>query len=600
MDNPFIRNESPLLSQKSNWPYTVYIFFLIIQIGLWIYQRGVIENTLQSSEYNLLVTIVHSCIAGSMVLYFLSRLKQYTNSSDRTFFIALWSVGMLVVISRWIINVDDSNLSGIQYFLTRSLLNFHLLLLGLIEFSRLNKYLAAFKFGPGRILILSFLVLILFGTFLLLLPAATHNELSFIDALFTSTSAVCVTGLIVVDTATAFTPFGQWIIIILIQLGGLGMMTLTSFFGFFFQGNFSYSSQIYIKDFVNSDQLSDLFKVVSKILFFTFLIEATGALIIYFSLPSDFLGSTSDRWFFAIFHSISAFCNAGFSTMTSGLYEFPVRYNYTLQLVIVFLIIIGGIGFTVIMHLYNALKQYIKRIRTPKRKRSVKLNQTYKFNLNTTIVIRTTLIILVISTILMFVLEYNYTLREHDGFGKFVGALFEAVTPRTAGFNSVDVTQMSFAAIILTILLMWIGASPGSTGGGIKTSTFALAVLNIISLAKGQDRVEFRNRHISTQSIKRAFAVISLSLVFIGISIFIVSFTDPDLGFLQLSFEAFSAFSTVGLSLGITGSLSPAGKIVMVLCMFIGRVGAITVLISIFRKVSSQKYQYPQEEILIS
>jgi trk system potassium uptake protein TrkH len=598
--NPLVRNENPLISQKSNWPYAVYILFLLIQIGLWIYKRGALESTLLHNEYNLVVTIVHTCIVAAMSLYFLSRLKQYTNSSDRIFFIALWGLGALVVASRWVIGPDSVNSSNLQFFLTRSLLNIHLLLLGLIELSRLNKHLASFKFGPGRIIVLSFLVLILFGTFLLLLPAATYQEFNFIDALFTSTSAVCVTGLIVVDTATAFTPFGKWVILILIQLGGIGIMTLTSFFAFFFKGNFSYSSQIYIKDFVNSDQLSDLFKVVSKILFFTFLIEGIGALIIYFSLPSDFLETGADKWFFSIFHSISAFCNAGFSTLTYGLYELPIRFNYTLQLVVAFLVIIGGIGFTVIIHLYNALKAYIKKLFTPKKDRNGHQLQNYRFNLNTILVLRTTLLLLIIGTILMYALEYKYTLAEHDGFGKLVAAFFEAVTPRTAGFNSVDITQMSFAAIMLTILLMWIGASPGSTGGGIKTSTFALAFLNILSLAKGKDRVEFRKRHITGLSIKRAFAVISLSLIFIGFSIFILSFTDSELGFVQICFETFSAFSTVGLSMGITGSLSDTGKIVMILCMFIGRVGAITLLISIFRKVSSQKYQYPQEEILIS
>ncbi len=587
-------------NQASTWPYLLYIFFLSLQIISWVYQRGVLVDDIGNDTYYLLSTIIHTALIASMALYFLSRLNQFRNRRDRLYFTLLWAWGLVIVIARWWIGHDVDSQSNLQLFITTSMLHLHLLILGLVEFARLNKYLSSFKFGPGRILILSFVVLILIGTFLLILPASTVGGIHFIDALFTSTSAVCVTGLIVLDTASAFTPFGKSVIMILFQIGGIGMMTFTSFFGFFFKGNFSYSSQIYIKDFVNSDQLSDLFQVIFKILFFTIFIEAIGAIIIFISLPSEFLNSIGERWFFSVFHSISAFCNAGFSTLEYGLYELPVRFNYTIQLVVVALIILGGIGFTVMLHLYDALKVYLKKIRNFIDKKESKSQLPYKFNLNTLIVIRTTVILIIIGTILMYILEYNYTLTEHKGIGKFVNALFEAVTPRTAGFNSVDLNQMSFAAIMLTILLMWIGASPGSTGGGIKTTTFALAFLNILSLAKGKDRVEFNKRHIPAQSIRRAFAVISLSLIFIGFSIFILSFTDPKLGFLELCFEVFSAFSTVGLSLGITGSLSDSGKLVMVVIMFVGRVGAITLLISIFRKAKSLRYQYPQEDILIS
>lgn len=593
-------NEYGIPSRNNSWPYLLYIFFLSLQIVSWVYQRGVLVAEIGEDTYFLMSTIIHTAIVISMAVYFYNQLAQFRNKRDRFIFSLLWFWGLFVVIARWWVGHDTIAHTESQLFWTASLLYLHLLILGLIEFSRLNKYLASFKFGPGRILILSFVLLILIGTFLLLLPASTTGGIHIIDALFTSTSAVCVTGLIVVDTASAFTPFGKTIIMILFQLGGIGMMTFTSFFGFFFKGNFSYSSQIYIKDFVNSDQLADLFKVIFKILLFTIIIEGIGALIIFMSLEGDFLNSTGERWFFSIFHSISAFCNAGFSSLEYGLYELPVRFNYILQLVIVGLIIIGGIGFTVMLHLYDAFKLYMKKLRGHNRKFDINVRNDNRLNLNTLIVVRTTAVLILTGSVLMFILEYHHTLVEHKGIGKFINAVFEAVTPRTAGFNSVDLNQMSFAAVMLTMLLMWIGASPGSTGGGIKTTTFALAFLNIISLAKGKDRVEFHGRHIPAQSIRRAFAVISLSLIFIGFSIFVLSFTDSGLGFLELSFEVFSAFSTVGLSLGITGSLSDSGKIVMVIIMFVGRVGAITLLISIFRKVKSLRYQYPQEDILIS
>lgn len=594
------QNEYGKTTRNTSWPYLLYIFFLSLQIISWIYQRGVLVADIGEDTYFQMSTILHTAVVISMAVYFYYKLAQFRNKRDRLFFSILWLWGLLVVIARWWVGHDTATHTENQLFWTTSLLYLHLLTLGFIEFSRLNQYLSSFKFGPGRILILSFVLLILIGTFLLLLPASTTGGIHIIDALFTSTSAVCVTGLIVVDTASTFTPFGKTIIMILFQLGGIGMMTFTSFFGFFFKGNFSYSSQIYIKDFVNSDQLADLFKVIFKILFFTLIIEGIGAVIIFLSLEENFLNSVGERWFFSVFHSISAFCNAGFSTLEYGLYELPVRFNYTMQLVIVGLIIVGGIGFTVMLHLYDAFKIYIKKFRGFRKTFDINIKHENRLNLNTMIVVRTTAVLILTGSILMFILEYNHTLAEHKGIGKYINALFEAVTPRTAGFNSVDLNQMSFAAVMLTMLLMWIGASPGSTGGGIKTTTFALAFLNIISLARGKDRVEFHGRHIPAQSIRRAFAVISLSLIFIGFSIFVLSFTDSRLGFLELSFEVFSAFSTVGLSLGITGSLSDSGKLVMVIIMFVGRVGAITLLISIFRKVKSLRYQYPQEDILIS
>ena len=381
-------------AQAKSWPYLLYIFFLVLQIISWIYQRGVLVADFGENVYYLWSTIIHTAIAASMVVYFLYRLKQFRNRRDRLFFFLLWVWGLVVVILRWSTGSDIAMLSKTQLLLSTYLLNLHLLVLGLIEFSRLNKYLSSFKFGPGRVLILSFIVLILMGTFLLLLPAATTGGIHFIDALFTATSAVCVTGLIVIDTAAAFTPFGKTIIMILFQVGGIGMMTFTSFFGFFFKGNFSYSSQIYIKDFVNSDQLSDLFKVIFKILFFTIFIEAVGAIIIFISLPSDFLNSPGERWFFSVFHSISAFCNAGFSTLEYGLYELPVRFNYTLQLVVVALIIVGGIGFMVMLNLYDAFKVSIRRIKRFLSKTEGSKILPYKFNLNTLIVVRTTAILI--------------------------------------------------------------------------------------------------------------------------------------------------------------------------------------------------------------
>lgn len=221
-------------------------------------------------------------------------------------------------------------------------------------------------------------------------------------------------------------------------------------------------------------------------------------------------------------------------------------------------------------------------------------------NINSRITLITTIALMVAGFFSFFWFEYHHTLSEHSLWGKIVTALFGATTPRTAGFNSVDMTALSFPTIMITFLLMWIGASPASTGGGIKTSTFAIATLNILSLAKGKDRIEIYRREIADISVKRAFATISLSLIVIGVGIMFITVSDPEKGLLNIAFECFSAYSTVGLSLGITGGLSDIGKLVIIAIMFVGRVSMLTIIIAFFKKVKHKNYRYPNEEITIN
>lgn len=454
--------------------------------------------------------------------------------------------------------------------------------------------------NPAQLFVISFLVLIFLGTLFLLLPKATHTGISLVDALFTATSAVCVTGLIVVDTGTYFTGFGQSVIMILIQMGGLGIMTFASYFSYFFRGNTSYANQLMLKDISNSDKIGEVFEVLKKILLLTFGIEAIGALLIFFNLDSSLFNSVPDQIFFAVFHSISSFCNAGFSTLENSLYEPEFRFNYPLHLVISALFILGGIGFPIILNLYKYLRYYLLRkfqkFKNPNQAHYV----PWVLNLNSRIVLFTTMILLLSGSLIFYIFEYDNTLAEHNTFGKMVTAFFGAATPRTAGFNSVDTSQLHFSTLMIVFLLMWIGASPASTGGGIKTSTFALATLNFFSLARGKDRIEVYLREISPISIRRAFAIISLSLLVIGASIFMLSFFESNKSIIDITFEAFSAYSTVGLSMGITAGLSSYSKLVIIATMFIGRVSMLTVLIAMLRNIKHLNYQYPSEEILIN
>lgn len=452
--------------------------------------------------------------------------------------------------------------------------------------------------NPAQLFILSFSIIILVGTLLLMLPKATYEGISFLNALFTATSAVCVTGLAVVDTGQYFTSFGQTIIMTLIQIGGLGIMTFTSYFSYFFRGGASYENQLQLKEMTNTERIADVFSTLKKIILLTVLIEGIGALFIYHSIDKSLMPSLVDRTFFSVFHSISAFCNAGFSTLSNNLYEVGFKFNYPLHLTFAFLFIVGGLGFPILFNGYYYLKHLIADRWFRRKKRAI--HKPWVVNINTRIVLITTAILIVGGTAVFYVLEYNNTLSDHGHFGKIVTAFFGATSPRTAGFNSIDTAALAFPTIMLVILMMWIGASPGSTGGGIKTSTIAVATLNYISLAKGKDRIEVFNRQIGDQSIKRAFAIISLSMVVLGFSIFSISYFDSDKGLLAIAFECVSAYSTTGLSLGITAALSAPSKLIIIMTMFLGRVSMLSVLIAVLKKAKYLHYQYPTEEISIN
>ena len=454
--------------------------------------------------------------------------------------------------------------------------------------------------NPAQLFIGSFAAIIVLGTFLLMLPNATHQGISFLDALFTSTSAVCVTGLIVVDTGSYFTTFGQSVIMILIQLGGLGIMTFTGFFSHFFRGKSSYENQLVLSNLTNTSAMDEVFKTVRRIIQITFIIELFGATFIYFSIDPEIIPALGDRIFFAAFHSVSAFCNAGFSTLENSLYELPFRYNYAMHSVVAGLFIIGGIGFPIVFNSLQYVRYLIMNLLLPYSITGHVKHRSHVINLNSRIVLITTGILLTLGTALFFIFEYDNTLAEHDGIGKIIVAFFGAATPRTAGFNTVDTSLLNFHTIMIVFFLMWVGASPGSTGGGLKTSTLALGTLNFIGVAMGKSRIELFRRQIPQQSVARASAIIALSLISVGTSVFLISYFDPEKDLLSIAFESFSAYSTVGLSLGITSELNDYARIIIIFTMFIGRITLLTFLAAFLRKEKYNHYRYPKEDILIN
>lgn len=466
------------------------------------------------------------------------------------------------------------------------------------EFSELNINFKRQILNPAQLFVFSFLGIVLLGSLLLLLPNATVNPISFMDALFTSTSAVCVTGLIVLDTATDFTTFGQTIILFLIQIGGLGILTFASYFSYFFKGGTSYENQLALSDITSSRKLGEVFSTLKYIILITFGIELFSAMMIYSSLDSSLFVSQLDMIFFSVFHAISAFCNAGFSTLTDSVYDGAFRFNYFLQIILVLTFVLGGLGFPIVVNILKYLKYKLRTLFN--REIRAMIYRPWVLNLNSRITLITTFAISAVSFVFFYILEYHNTLAEHEGIGKVVTAIFSATTPRTAGFNVIDTSSMGFSTMMLVILLMWIGASPQSTGGGIKTSTLAIATLNIVSLAKGKSRIEIFRREIADISVRRAFAIISLSLIVIGLAIMVITAFEPRLSLLEIAFECFSAYSTVGLSLGITAELSSVSKLVIIVVMFVGRISMLSLVIAVFNKVKHKNYSYPKEEITIN
>ncbi len=564
-----------------------------------LYEAGFEEDIFLKIK---LQTFYSFCIFTFCVVFFLKIILQTIRKVKGSRLISeyiLLGILLLMVLVR-LTSIEHQEAPFLSLLNEHFFINLVFLIIFIIEISKYSQKIFRFKINPSLLFVASFLLLIIAGAGLLLLPQATVEQISPIDAVFTATSAVCVTGLIVVDTATYFTTFGKTIILILIQLGGLGFMTFSSFFGFFFKGSYSLQNQLFLKDRINEESFGEISKTLARIIVFTFAVELLGAVFIYFSLDLLFLDSSGEKIRFAVFHSISAFCNAGFSTLSNGLYEAGIRHNYNLHLIIAIIIIIGGIGFPVIINFYDYFRGLVVRaarhfISKEKYRHSARVITT-----NTKIVVSTTVVLLLIGLITFSVFEHDHVLQGLSWYGKAVTTIFGAVTPRTAGFNTVDMTALTLPTILIYLILMWVGASPGSTGGGLKTTTFAVAVLNALSIAKGKDRVEAFRREITNESIRKAFAVILLSFLVIGLAVFLLMFFDPEKKLLDVAFECFSAFSTVGLSLGITGALSTGSKIVISITMLLGRVGTLTMLIAFSRKVKTLHYRYPDESVFVS
>lgn len=482
---------------------------------------------------------------------------------------------------------------------------YHVALLLVFSFLNISNGLVRLlgrRTNPSLILAASFLVIILIGTGLLMLPRCTVEGISWVDSLFVSTSAVCVTGLTPVDVSTTFTLGGQIVIILLIQIGGLGVMTLTSFFAMFFMGNTSLYNQVVVRDMVSSNSLGSLFSTLLYILGFTLVIEGVGMLSIWFSIRNTLGMSLEEELWFSAFHAISAFCNAGFSTLSGNLSNPLVMTNHNwLYISVSFLIILGGIGFPILVNFKDIVLYHLRHFwRFIHTFRFDKHRMPHLYNLNTKIVLTVTFLLLLFGTLAIAAFEWNASFAGMSVADKWTQAFFNATCPRTAGFSSVDLASLSVQTILIYLLLMWIGGAAQSTAGGIKVNAFAVVVLNLIAVVKGSERVEVYGRELSVDSIRRSNATVVLSLSVLFVFVFILSIWEPEMSILTLTFECVSALSTVGSSLNATPLLCDNSKLLLSLLMFIGRVGLITLMLGIVKQQKNKKYRYPSDNIIIN
>ena len=579
---------------KKTSPTDVVVWFLDLGLLAFLIFDFGFDNfqDLRQHKLILLPSLLIALIAFNFFEYYKFRNDKDINRSSR---INLYILLALLLLEIIVIAVNYKSSLAQTFFNYRHVIEYGLLFYFFIRITFLLRKIYSLYFNPAILFVGSFATISLAGTFLLLLPSATVNGITFTDALFTATSATAVTGLLVLDISKDFTPIGQTIIMVLFQIGGLGMLTFTSFFAYFFKSGASFKESLYMKDILGYDKLNSVMRTVMQIVLFSLILEGIGAILIYHSL--DHIKSFETRSFIAVFYAISAFCNAGFSLTSDTLFNQGLQFNYYMQWILMGLIVFGGLGYHIA---YNVI-QYIKKLITNIFWKKKRVFISRVINLNTKIVLYTTLILITTGTVFFLFSEQQANLLQHDtAFGKYTTAMFSSIGARSAGFNHIDISSFTMPGFLFMILLMWIGASPASTGGGIKTTTFALATLNIFAIARNKKHIEIGTRRIAPQAVQRAFAIISISLASIGVGILLLLIFNPEFSLIQIAFETFSAFSTVGLSMGITAELSETSKYVIILLMFFGRIGLLNLMIGLLKTEGKTEYTYPEENILIN
>ena len=593
---PYIRS---FLAATAVITYVASIAFLCALI----YQYGFELTPETADKLNTLYKAVWIVFLADMSLHWL---LEYADTRKKYRKLA-WVLSILLYLTLVpvIFHRPEDNGSILMFWEILHSKLYHVVVLSVLSLLQLSNGLVRLlgkRTNPSLILAVSFFIIILVGTGLLMLPRCTISGISWVDSLFISTSAVCVTGLTSVDLTTTFTTEGFIVILLLIQIGGLGVMTLTSFFALFFMGNTSLYNQLVVRDMVNSKSLGSLLSTLLYTLGFTLVIETMGMITIWLSIHGTMDMNLEEELAFAVFHSISAFCNAGFSTLPGNLGNPLMMNNHNLFYALIsILVILGGIGFPILVNLKEIIFYRLKRMtQFLLRKNKVSAKSVQLYNLNTRIVVTMTFLLLAVGTLILLAFEWNHAFVGMSIAEKCTHAFFNAACPRTAGFSSVDFSLFGIQSILIYILLMWIGGGAQSTAGGIKVNAFAVVILNLAAVIRGSQRVEVHGRELAHDSIRRSNATVVMSLIILFVSIFLLSWLEPTLPLLSLTFEAVSALSTVGSSLNLTPLLQESSKLVIVVLMFVGRVGLITMMLGIVKQKKNTKYKYPSDNIIIN
>jgi trk system potassium uptake protein TrkH len=451
-------------------------------------------------------------------------------------------------------------------------------------YSGTSSFLFQLRLAPAQVVILSFAGWILLGSLILILPvsAAPGKTIEFIDALFMATSATCVTGLSSISLPDEFSIFGQMVMLVLTQVGGLGIMTLSSSLALIMGKNLQMREQVIMQDVLDASSSQELLTLVVDIVRYTFVIEFVGAIVLTIGFYQEGF-EIGQALYFGFYHSIMAFCNAGYALFNNNLEDF--KFEPLISMTVAFLLILGGIGFSV-------MKDVLTTLRTRRSFRALSVHTKIVLSVNT--------MLIAFGTIYLFFGEFLHAFQDMSMWERFQIAFFQSVTPRTAGFNTINLNALHPHCLYMMVLLMFIGASPGSTGGGIKTTTFAVLLQSVTATLKGKFDVEFFERKIPAATVVKSIAIFIISLIVVSAGVLVMMRLEPDKGFLALMFEVTSAFGTVGLSLGITPFLSYLGKVVIILMMFVGRVGPLTLVLAVGSRVATpSKVEYPEGKVLI-
>lgn len=592
----------PRIYQLVGWFSWFACFAAVTFIASIVYRYGF---TVTEEVHSILHSVSKSVWIIFLVNTTLSHLFSNDDGSKFTVWTWLLDIGLYLTLLPVVFHLPEPGNAAywILIFFHSSYYKGAILLL--MSFTLLSGFfvrLLGRKTNPSLILASSFFIIILVGAGLLMLPRATYNGISWIDALFISTSATCVTGLVSVDVPSTFTMEGQIIIMLLIQIGGLGVMTITSFFAMFFMGNTSLYNQLAVGDMISTNSLNSLLSTLLYILGFTLAIEGIGMFLIWLDIHGTLGMTFYEELYFAAFHSISAFCNAGFSTLPGGMGNDIVMHNHNfLYIVLSLLIVFGGIGFPILVNIKDTIFYYLRYMWAKiffRRRRFVK--QIHLYNLNTKIVLFMTGGLLLIGTLVILLFEWNNAFYGMDTADKVVHAFFNSVCPRTAGFASVGLTTLSTQTLLFMIILMMIGGGTQSTAGGVKINVFAVILINLFAVLRGVERTYILHREISADSVKRSNAALILYLLIVFIAIFLMTIIEPQASVMTLVFECVSALSTVGSSLDFTPELSNAGKLLIIVLMFVGRVGAFTLVSGLIRQEKKKNYKYPSDNIIIN